>query len=403
MLVVTMPIKLKIPKAKSTEELRAEHIERHNDVTSRLEKTLRNLIDPHRDQYQKLIADSKVYRVQTYMDKREDGQTIEEYCRKQFKESPMWRAYAAEVRDLLRKLTDYDDRLTMATWDSRAGKYSTFEVNLKKTHKAIAYKLAHPEVEQIIQTFLYRAKDKLVDLMIAYPDYEAKLISGGFANNLFQGKIDLRFKRPDLDDKIETKVSTFIIRFGVKWNTSVYGNPYPQYPFTFHDYVVETTVPDMDNRLYETTPKALSEQSLQNWFKFDAWMPPKQQTSRFKSVGTGSIIVNKTGQIALCIRTGSDNVTKEQHAVVAVYEAGKLKKADWKADSIVKAVAEIKHVNAGYKDQPSTCMAYFEKGVERMDMGIPPESYRGLSYGRCEQDIREKVFVRLVEEKKVIA
>ena len=393
-----MPIKLNIVKPKTSDQLRAEHIALHDQTTAKLEGVLRDLIAKHRDQYQRHIAQSLVGRVSFYVESREDGQTVEEFYRKRLKDSPVWRQVAHEVRELLRALTDYDDSLTMAKWDGRAGKYSTFAVNLKPDAADLAYKLAEPRVEEIVQTFLYRAKDKLVDLMVAYPAYEAKLISGGFSGGLFQGSIGLRFDRPDLTDKIEAKASTFTIRFGAKWNTSVLGNPYVQYPFTFHDYVIETTVLDMGNKLHKTDAVGLSEEGLKQWFKFDAWKAPVPKVTRFKQVGTGSVIVGKDGTLAMCLRTGKDKVTKQEHAVVHFLKDGKAVKNDWKADHFDRVVAEIKNPHTGYGQQKDSCVVYFNEGTERMEFE-PTEAERKLDWKAREKLIREKAFAALSERK----
>lgn len=390
-----MAIKLNITKPKSAEVLRQEYVESKKEATKVLENRLRELIDSHRVQYQQYIANGIYSQVQQFVDNRKEGQDLRDYYEDRFGRYSVSIGIMIQDRlPALNKLTDYAEQIKSRGYGKRQdGTYGPleFKVTMKKNAKAEAFKLAEKEVEYTVQTFLYRAKDKMVDLMVAVPNPSITLEKGSFSGGVFQGQLKLEFH-----NDADKSVKKFYLRMSLKYNRSVLGTPFVQYPFTLHDYQegVWDSYKDGGAGFKFGKTEKLAEKELPKKFGYTKWMPVVQKKNRFSKVSSGSVILTQN-KYAVVLRTSGDTAT----VLMAGNGTEKVKVPASKIDGIA---AQIEVRLGIWKNDNDFAYVTFQEGFEKIDMGKASDADKVKEQER-KYIALFNVLTRLIAEKKLTA
>ncbi len=400
-----MPIKLN-NKPKTVQQLRDEYVQSKKAETERLDVVLRLLIDEHREEYQQYIAKGIIANVQNFLDNRKPGEDAYAYFKRLYGEANT-RQYEAALRPLLSALTDCDT--VEKQWNGRTAQYSDFTISFKRDYKSLAYKLAGKEVEQTVLTFVTRAQNKLVDVFVKHPNYVALLSNGGFRNGVIEGEIAIQVTRKDI-----SKLTSFSLRLGLKWNYSKYGTPYVQYPFTFHDFWESSKFPASQNPSKADADKyihGVSEQDILDLHDVTPWKPDPALTKKPKwtQVKAGCVVrwwkESDAGKESLLLvrRITKNKVLGGQHATGVLVDGETEVIRDVQ---IIEVVAEIT-ITPGHEYErhqaPDTARVILPEGRLDFDFGFEDIRKRKgtvKTTSQVDEQIRLKAFQAWVLGKK---
>ena len=276
-----MSITIAVPEQKRADELRQEYVESKKTITKRLREVLVALTQDGRPKQEERVAYSLVVQVQYFLDTRQPTETAENIYRELWPTSRDTWSY----RQLIGDLTDYEAQYGPAFRASVSAACGhgllPFTVTFKADYLQLAASRAKKIVDGIIKTFVAKTLDKLLDILVKKPDYQIAVLSHGYDGDALVA--DLHFKFSDGTE--------FVAHLILKDNTSALGNPYCQYPMTFHDAVFVKGEPRR---------KQVSQAEVEEAFGVERWQPPKPPNKRrWQSVKTGSVISTKDGRLGL--------------------------------------------------------------------------------------------------------
>jgi hypothetical protein len=371
---------IKLAKPKSRDELRAEYIEQHRAALKGLDRVLRDLTEKHRKEYETRTAERILTGVQTLLADRQPNETLRAmYERKFGRKDQFYYSTVARAEALADKYTDYSTAAREGQHEVLDGKRVRlpFEVHMRADADKIAASEAHELVEGIFGTFRDRTADKLVDLMVRRPTYKAVLTHGAFTGGVLEATITLTF--PEGEEGIFKR---FELRLSLKYNYSVLGNPYVQYPATFHNLVDGNE---------DATPKATDLDDLYRKFGIEVWKPPVLQKRKWTKVKMGSVVRTVDGRLALVIGSKKGQ-TKVLFAHGAEDPSEGIRLLD--ADSVSEIVAQIT-ARSGSDQKDNRAFYELASGTT----GVQPFPEIPGRWGEAEAPVRKAMFEKLVKDK----
>jgi hypothetical protein len=317
-----MPIKLPERPVATRDELRGQYVAQHKEFLARVERSITTLCGHHRIAYEKYLFERRKAEIQPFLDNRKPNETAydhylaphRDYLESMQAETDYWRVQ--RLQDLKQKAEwrmehvakytthprlhrsysnekcrtfDFEDRSSYQSWlenPNRPNFAVAWSRTADDTIKAEVKKL----VDEIVAAFIDKTLDKVADILIAKKEYGCELKSGSFHSGSFEGDLTISF--PD-----GTSFRTHVI---LKTNYTAYGNPYAQYPLTFHDVVAETG----------GIPSAmLSQDEVHNSFGVPKWTEPKKQKKPWSLVKIGDVLRTKTMTKCICLGTRGNMAT----------------------------------------------------------------------------------------------
>jgi hypothetical protein len=292
------------------ERLRRSYIESNKGVAKSIISTLREMAETNRKPYEAFLADFEISRVNSFIqlrDQRGKNLTIDEY------NSPP-KQNVGESRDdwqrrcNLQPTMDREIVIALTDHPSPSGENDTgytewvmksnrpdFTIALKSNFKDIAAERAKKKVQIIVEQFVFKTLDKLIDILIKKPVYTAKLQHNSYSSGVLEADIGIVFADG-------TGFRTHLI---IKTNYR-FGRPFMQYPLTFHDVFLTQ----------KQSCKAESQHQIMLAWGIPHWQAPPRQggkrARRWDTVKTNCIVLTK-GRLALVERI---TVPKESKAQV---------------------------------------------------------------------------------------
>ncbi len=297
-----MAIRLPEEKVLTRDELRAHFMSQHKGLTKKVEDAVLGLIAHHRPNYEKRLFDLWWEDINNYLETRQPNGTpyddIARLAQAHERVNYRWESQARERMDYLSRYTTFPAR----RWkdDARPGidftdyhqwqawldnlERPAFPVAFLSTAEADLKRRAKEYVDAVASQFARKTVDKVIDIVLAKGDkYDCHLDVGEFTFDGFEGDIRITFHDG-------TGFRTHVI---VKDNTSVLGNPYVQYPLTFHDVVSQPS---------GEAAAMLSQESVYDRFGVKPWTAPKRRKKPWLNVKAGDLVQAET--LGLCIVLG---------------------------------------------------------------------------------------------------
>lgn len=305
-----MAIRLSAIEFKTGDELREERAKQHGSLTAKLERCIRDICKHHRKRYEAMLFEQEVARLRWFIDERKPNDTAHSYYTRLWVREGMDYRGKREAEDQVRAqerfvldLTDHPQPVPFAFSEDKDGhrrfdEYRAWAENENRPNFAVKERSdarnkmrasVKKFVDTIINDFCRKSRLKLLDILIANPDYDVKLEFGQFTGGSFEGDVTLMF---------ESGV-TFRTHVILKTNYSVCGRPYAQYPLTFHDFVAEPGA---------KLVAMMSEAEVQDAMGIEPWTPPKKPKRPWTTVKVGDIVELQEGGIALVVGTRKDVV-----------------------------------------------------------------------------------------------
>jgi hypothetical protein len=297
-----MAIKLPNVEHKTVEQLRMERYNQYAPLSLKLQEAIRTICGEHRKAYEDYLYEGMRAKLQRFLDTRLPNETAEEYYKRltgwDDKQSTVrgpsamiWMMIREDVK-FVEALTDhrkepkqrrYNDTelLEWRDWSTNP-KRSPFQVQKLSNADQRMRKDAEEFVDNIIHQFVRKVTEKVLDILVANPKYECKLLSGRFSCGTFEADVIMTF----------AKKAKFRMHVMLKDNRSVLGTPYVQYPLTFHD--VETDGKKLD--------KMVPENQILDVMGIKPWKPTKSKKA-WLNLGVGDIVELQDGRIGLVVRT----------------------------------------------------------------------------------------------------
>jgi len=302
-----MPIKLPEQPILTKEQLRQQYVDQHANVVAGVKAAIEELCVHHRKAYEDYLYERRIEAIQKFLDNRKPNQLICEGAAtlirseaKRLAEMPEKKKYyntgdylrklEGDAREALHWISQYTNhpvelmslkdlpyfeqekaRDTNTKWISDENR-PDFKVNWLKNGKAKIKAEVLEVVENAVQNFIRKTISKVVDILVAKGEYACELKKGQFSVGAFEGDIFITF--PD-----KTGFRTHVI---LKTNYSVNGNPYAQYPLTFHEVVVKPG---------DKQVAMLSEDEICKAFGVKQWEAPPKQKKPWLAVKIGDIVV----------------------------------------------------------------------------------------------------------------
>ncbi len=302
-----MPIKLPNVTHKTVEQLRTERYDQYKPLTKRLRDGIQSICLKHRTVYEGGLYEGMMARLQNFLQKRKPNQTAAEYYRQQYGIGPDYRPEYSRGSLILDKrqwvardvvyvvpLTDHPKKPeghdwaaieVYTKWDKNAER-PDFEVKMLPGTPAELKRRAKEEFDHIIDAFIHKVTEKVLDILVAHPEYECELLGGKVVGSSFEGDVILKF-----GDK-----TRFRMHVSLKYNQSVLGTPYVQYPLTFHDVVTEANAKGTG---------MVSENKILEVMGIEPWKPTKSKKP-WDKVAVGDIVELQDGTIVIVVKTRGD-------------------------------------------------------------------------------------------------
>jgi len=297
-----------------------EHVAKRPEITGRLDAVLRSLFEQHREDFVQAETNYYLQLPADFLANRKPNETIEEYVKRklgwpsqkdQSEEAKVKRGLilrsVANLQAVVLDLTTHPDvskKSLQGFWKDEQGRddwldstsRKPFKVKMAPDAEDVARKRANRIAEQMLGMFLYKTERKLLPVLSKQPHYYAQLIRGNYLNGAVEGEVRLTF----------TDTRSFVVRVAVKYNRTADGNPYTQYPLTWHDvYAGSGTEP----------VKSMSQEEVEAMFGVtdeDRWEPTplvRERGPRFKKARWFDVVAVR-GQTALAMLLHKSNDRK---------------------------------------------------------------------------------------------
>jgi hypothetical protein len=294
-------------------------VAQHKAFLARVERSIAKLCGHHRNAYEEFLFERRKAAIQTFMDSRKPNETAyDHYLAPHLKwlesthaetdwrhvrdlkhEAERWMAHVAKYTThprlhkrydgTKRRTVDFEDYSSFKSW-LEAHKRPNFHVAWKRTADATIKAEIKQQVDGIVSMFIQKTIDKVADFLIAKGEYKCELKTGRFGSGLFEGDLTISFPNG-------TSFRTHVI---LKTNFTAYGDPYAQYPLTFHDVVAETG---------GTSSAMLSQDEVYAAFGVAKWTEPKKQKKAWTTVKIGDVLRTKTMTKCICLGTRGNTAT----------------------------------------------------------------------------------------------
>jgi hypothetical protein len=296
-----MPIKLPNVKHQTVEELRKERYDQYKPLGKRLHDAVQTLVKPVRDEYERWLYDGWMEDLNDFLVSRLPNGTaretylakhgIDEHWYPKKGEFDMRKVVAAEVA-FVTEYTDHRKRPLYDAWtyDEWANNKArpNFEVNILPDTPDRLRAKAKKDFDHIVDAFLYRLTEKVLDILVANPKYQIGMTRCKLKGWVLEVDVGLKFG---------TKAS-FRVRAQLKYNKSVYGTPYVQYPLTFHDVVTKD----------DPNPSPfVSENGILEKMGIKPWKPTKSKKP-WDTIGVGDIVRLKDKRVVIVVGTRTPKV-----------------------------------------------------------------------------------------------
>lgn len=416
-----MSIKLTNVVYPSVEDLRKVFRDSQEELTKNLRMILNNFAEKGRPELEASYAKSYINAVEWFIKARKENPergginvTIAQFNHPAQREDEDYYTYQDRIKrcsqvesELVYLLTDYpkapkendsdDTWYSYNKWLSDT-KRPDFEINLLPDYQKLALEKANKTVQNIVDIFIDKTVDKLLDILIAKKEYTVRLMDSIYDSGVFTCDLALTF--PD-----QTGFNTHLI---LKWNVSVLGKNFTQYPMTFHQAVLKTG---------DKATARVSQEDIEKAFGVKMWTPPPQPTKKWKSVKTGFIIFTNYpsdhGQFALIERVTKDKKRivkkaktkyhKDEYGQNVQCYVGPNKIMECQDVAIVRPVAELYVNSSSYSADPYAFATLADGSrhkyvIDKMDL----ETFKRLDYRKQDTFLRRMVFDKLKAEGKLI-
>lgn len=302
-----MPIKLPGVTHKTVEQLRSERYDQYKPLTKKLRDGIESICLKHRTEYEGRLYDNMMAKLDHFLKNRKPNQTAFDFYNQEHGVGPDYRASYSRGSLVLDKrqwvardvvfvvpLTDHPKKPEGHDW-AGIEKHTKWEKNAERPNFEVKMLPGTPdelkarakkEFDQIINAFIHKVTEKVLDILVAHPEYECELIGGKVVGYCFEGDVILKFGGK----------TRFRMHVSLKYNQSVLGTPYVQYPLTFHDVVTE------DN------PKGtgmVSENKILEVMGIEPWKPTKSKKP-WDKVSVGDIVELQDGTLVIVVKTRGD-------------------------------------------------------------------------------------------------
>ena len=344
------------------DELRDQYIERHKEFLIRVERSIDMLCRHHRTAYEKYLFQSQKAAIQKFIDERTPNATAYDYClaphrtwidsvkadhdvdryhrlRELEADAKRWMEYIANYTTHPRvhggyerskpRPFDFKDYQSYRSWHEDSTR-PNFNVKWRRTANATIKAEVKRKVDDIVGVFIHKTLDKVADILIAKGEYECELKTGCFGSGSFEGDLSISFADG-------TSFRTHVI---LKTNYTAYGDPYAQYPLTFHDIVAETG---------NTSIAMTSQDGVHTLFGVPKWTEPKKQKKPWSIVTIGDVLRTRTMSKCICLSTRGNLAT--------VFRPGK-GETQLTPDDIVAVLARTTRVKACVRVEPFEGQAF---------------------------------------------
>lgn len=296
------------------EEMRQfdQHTGKLNGVTDKLNTVLATAFDKHRAAFVKQQAAHYLSLPTRYLADRTGNETVADWCKRTmgWPEQKDQSGEAGEKRvrilDAIRwyegvmfwltihpvhanrtapwgafKAEDsvqgaWKDKLTREEWEDAGAERKPFRVRLKTNAEELATEYAEAVADRLMSVFAYKATSKVLPVLKRNRTYYAGLQKCLFGPAGIEA--DVRITMPD--------TRSFVMHVIIKSNTSSLGNPFFQYPLTYHEVYGGVGEPPV---------KSMSQADLEKMFDVkdeDRWEPvivaPKRP--RWSAAKTGDVV-----------------------------------------------------------------------------------------------------------------
>jgi hypothetical protein len=297
-----MAIKLPETKVLNRDQLRAQYMAQHKTFTRKVEVAVLDLIAHHRSSYEALLFKGWWDDIQRFIESRQpNGTPYDDIVRQEREQQRTDYDRERRAKERMSYLSRYT---TLPEWrwkgDARPGldfpdhheweawldnlERPAFKVEFLPTAKADLKRRAKEYVDSVARQFAHKTVDKVIDILLAKGrQYECHLDKGHFTFDGFEGDIRITFAD-------QTGFRTHVI---VKDNTSVLGNPYVQYPLTFHEIVGQAG---------EEPVAMLSQEEVFERFRVKRWEAPKKVKKPWSNVKVGDLV--QTNTLSMCMVLG---------------------------------------------------------------------------------------------------
>jgi len=332
-----------------------EHVASRPEITIRLEAVLRTLFEQQREAFVEAETERYLLVPRGFLAGRKATETMEEYFKRvsgwpkqkdqsheaQETRSMILRSLPFLKRAALDLTTEPDtrkdtlpgfwkDRPAREDWLDNPESRKNFRVKMRPDAEDVARKRANALAEAILQQFLYKTQRKLWAILKRHPQYFAQLVRGSFHDGAIEGDVRLTF--PD--------TKSFVVHLIVKQNHSINGQPFTQYPLTWHDVYGG---PD-------TTPiKQVAQEGVEELFgvaEEDRWHPQpyasrKPKGPRFSTLKTNDVVQIK-GKSDPAFLLGKDRKKEGNYKVLLAGEEQSVSKG--------KIVGVAYRLTTGYQE-----------------------------------------------------
>ncbi len=302
-----MAIMLPEIKVFTRDQLRAQYMEQHQTFTKKVKDAVLELIAHHRASYEALLFKRWWDDIQRFIETRQPNETpYDGILRRKQEQQRVEYEMEIRVKERMSYLScyttlperrwqgdarpgiDFSDHHEWQAWLNNLNR-PAFSVDFLPTAKRDLKRRAKEYVDAVAQKFAHKTVNKVIDILLAKGgSYKCHLDKGRFNFDGFEGDIRIRF--PD-----QTGFRTHVI---VKDNRSVLGNPYAQYPLTFHEIVGETG---------EEPVAMLSQEQVFERFGVKPWEAPKKVKKPWNNVKVGDLVQTET--LSICMVLGIRGTT----------------------------------------------------------------------------------------------
>lgn len=297
-----MAIYLPQVKVLTRDEHRALFMAQHRKFAKKVEDAVLALIAHHRSNYEQMLFKGWRDDIERFLENRRPNETpYDDITRKKRNKERVDFELDRRAKERMAYLSRYTT-LPDRRWgnDARLGidftdydewerwldnlERPAFTVKFLSTANADLKRRAKKYVDAIAKVFADKTVDKVIDILVAKGDkYTCHLNKGHFTFTGFEG--DIRITFPD-----KTGFRTHVI---VKDNMSVLGNPYVQYPLTFHEIIGKTG---------EEPVAMLSQEMVFERFGVKTWEAPKRVKKPWINVKAGDLV--QTEALSVCMVLG---------------------------------------------------------------------------------------------------
>jgi hypothetical protein len=296
-----MAIKLPKPEHKTIEQLKAERFEQYAPVAKKLRDGIEAACQKVRTEYETTLYDRMFARVEEFITTRKSNETCDEFYRRKFDVPKDYRPnhgsredkrqWVREACAFVVPLTDHWQRPLYDAWNydewGNNPNRTDFGVKMLDTTPGLLRAKAKAEFNSIIGRFSHKVAEKILDILVANQEYECTFEKIRVAGGIIEADVKMRFA--------STK---FTMHISLKYNQSMYGTPYIQYPLTFHDF--ETVG-------QATTMSFASENEVLKAMGLEPWKPSKSKKP-WDTIHIGDIVELKDGELVIVAATRAPTV-----------------------------------------------------------------------------------------------